>query len=161
MARGPRRSGLSGVPRLRRVLRQIEPEMVAPIRAEIADAAEAIRLDAVARAPVDEGDLVRSIGKTFGRDGLTAVIGPGARGVRIMQRRAGSAFATRTADLKISKAARRDLFQFFKGFWIEFGTVRTAARPFMNPAFEANRAYFMARVRRAVDRALERASRGV
>lgn len=164
MATRRQRSGLQGVTKLRRTLRRIEPAATEGIRLEIADAAEAIRLDAVSRAPVDEGDLVRSITAKFGRDRLTAVIGPGAKGVLIASRLWASPFATRTAGItttQFPKSARRDLFQFFKGYWIEFGTVKMAARPFMIPAFEVNRAHFVGRVRERVRVALERASRGI
>lgn len=155
-----RRSGIRGLNHLRRTLRRIDPAITEGVRGELADAAEAIRLDAIAGAPVDEGDLVRSIAVRFGSDRLTAVIGPGARGVQNITRKTGSPWATRTAGLRISRSARRDLMQFFKAWWIEFGTVKMPARPFMGPAFEANRRHFVARVRREISNALERASRG-
>ena len=170
MATASQRSGIRGINKLRRTLRRIEPELQEPIRQAIKNTAESIKLDAVAGAPIDEGDLVRSIDYKIGRDGFTAVIGPGARAAEIARRRAGSPFATRIAsgEIRLSAVNKKDLFQFFKAYWIEFGTKGSPehnvpplpARPFMGPAYLLNEEYGKAQVRAAVKQALERASRG-
>lgn len=165
------RSGIRGINKLRKTLRRIEPEMQEPIKRAIVNTAEAIKLDAIAGAPVDEGDLVRSIDYKIGRDGFTAVIGPGAKAAEIARSKGGSAFATRTRRgeiINMSAANKHDLFQFYKGYWHEFGTDGSPehgipplpARPFMNPAFFLNEEYGKQQVRAAVKLALERASRG-
>lgn len=164
-------SGIKGINKLRRTLRKIEPEMQAPIRQAILNTAEAIKQDAIANAPIDEGDLIRSIDYKIGRDGFTAVVGPGAKAAEIQRKKAGSPFATRTAagnEVRLSKTNKKLLFQFFKGYWIEFGTKGSPehnipplpARPFMNPAYLLNEEYGKAQVRAAVSAALKRASRG-
>lgn len=164
-------SGIRGINKLRRTLRRIEPELQDPIRTAILNTAEAIKQDAIAGAPIDEGDLVRSIDYKTGRDGFTAVVGPGARAAEIVRRRSGSPFATRTRQglvIRLSAANKNLLFQFFKGYWIEFGTKGSPkhnipplpARPFMNPAYLLNEEYGKAQVRAAVKAALDRASRG-
>lgn len=166
-----RRSGIRGVNRLRRTLRRIEPEMTEQARGAMKDGAEAIKLDAVARVPVDEGDLARSIDYTLGRDGLTAVIGPAAKQVASVGGRtsAGAAFATGSRRVRrLSTRNKEALFQFFKGYWIEYGTKGSPehnippmrARPYMGPAFDLNKDWMIARVRRGINAALERASRG-
>jgi len=165
------RSGIRGINKLRKTLRRIEPEMQEPIKQAIVNTAEAIKLDAIAGAPIDEGDLVRSIDYKIGRDGFTAVIGPGARAAEIARSKGGSAFATRTVSgeiIKMSAANKALLFQFYKGYWHEFGTKGSPennipplpARPFMNPAYQMNEEYGKQQVRAAVKLALERASRG-
>lgn len=164
-------SGIKGLNKLRRTLRRIEPEMQEPVRAAILNTAEAIKQDAIAGAPIDEGDLVRSIDYKLGRDGFTAVIGPGAKAAEIARSRGGSAFATQDRKgeiIRMSAANKKLLFQFFKGYWHEFGTKGSPehnipplpARPFMNPAYLLNEEYGKAQVRAAVKIALDRASRG-
>lgn len=164
-------STIRGINRLRQTLRRIEPEMQEPIRQAVLNTAEAIKQDAIAGAPIDEGDLVRSIDYKIGRDGFTAVIGPGAKAAEIARSRGGSAFATqdrRGEIIKMSAANKKLLFQFFKGYWHEFGTKGSPehgikplrATPFMNPAYFLNEEYGKQQIRAAVKAALERASRG-
>ncbi len=163
-------SGIRGVTKLRRTFRRLEKETVEPVRKALRDGAEAIKLDAVARAPIDDGDLVRAIDHKISSDGLTVVIGPGAKAAEIVRRQRGSAFATRTADRPVRLSARNKdlLWQFYKGYWHEFGTKGSpkhnippmAARPFMGPAYRVNEGYLKAEVSRAVKAALARAVRG-
>lgn len=164
-------SGIKGINKLRLTLRRIEPEMQQPIRQAILNTAEAIKQDAIAGAPVEEGDLVRSIDYKIGRDGFTAVIGPGAKAAEIARSKGGSAFSTqdrRGEIIKMSAANKKLLFQFFKGYWLEFGTKGLpernipplTPRPFMNSAYLLNEEYGKAQVRAAVKAALDRASRG-
>jgi len=168
-------SRIKGVNRLRRTLRRAPDEISDGVVEVVRNGAEAVRLDAVTRVPVDEGDLRRSIDVKYGRDGLTAVVGPGASAAELAARknkRAGgvrSAFgAARRADVRLSKAKSEELFQYFKGVWIEFGTKGVPsrnippqpARPFMRPAMDVNRRYFTEESRRAIRRALDQLSTG-
>lgn len=43
---------------------------------------------------------------------------------------------------------------------LEFGTIRMAARPFFQPAVESNRKWIMDRMKQAVQRGIQRGSRG-
>lgn len=165
-----RRSGLQGVTSLRRTLRRIEPEMTEEARTAMHNGAEAIKLDAIARVPRAEGDLARSIDYKLGRDGLTAIIGPAAKQVAMVGGRtsATAPFATSSSrQRKLSIKNKEALFQFFKGYWIEYGTKGNSARnipaqrarPFMAPAFDLNREWLLEKVRQGIAKALERASR--
>ncbi len=172
-----RRSGLSGVSRVRRVMRRLPDEMTAEVKEAIADSAEAVRLDIIANAPEDEGDLKRSVAAKFSPDKLAVYVGPGARGASIQSRRTGSPFASRldTGKKKISPSARRDLFQFFKAYWLERGTQggtithydgKKLEEPFTTPplpalrfierAWDANKVWAKNRIRTAVSRALDK-----
>lgn len=161
-----RRSRVTGVNRLRKTLRRVDPEIGAEVREAVRESAEAITLDAVRFAPRDEGDLVRAIDYQLGRDGFTAVIGPGAKAAEIARRRAGSPFALAGSAVRLSRSNRHLLYQFFKGYWAEFGTKGgngvppQPARPFMQPAWDLNRPYAVKRTQGAVRNALERAARG-
>ena len=163
-------SGLRGVNRLRRTLRRIEPEATEDVRKAMKDGAEAIKLDAVARVPRDEGDLARSIDYKLGRDGMTAIIGPAAKQVAMVGGRtsATAPFATGSRrQQRLSTGNKKALFEFFKGYWIEYGTKGSPAhnippmrpRPFMNPAFDMNKEWILEQVKKGINKALERAAR--
>ena len=169
MATLSQRRGLQNVNSLRRKLRNMHKVTENSIKPVIEEVAEAIRLDAIDRVPKDTGELARSIEKKVSSDGLTAVIGPGAKIAAIIKRQSGSAFATRKAGgIKLSKASKHLLFQFFKGYWIEFGTKGNAernippqpARPFMGPSFDINRQWGVNRVKDAVNNTLRRVADG-
>lgn len=160
-----RRSGVQGAGKLKRKLRRIEPEITRGVRGAVGDVAEAIKQDAIALAPRDQGDLVRAIDAKVGRDGLAAVVGPGAVAADLARRRTGSVFGA--TNLRLSAKNQHLLLQFFKGYWIEFGTKKgddgshaQPARPFMQPAFDLNRDWGKEQIRHAVSNALKRVSRG-
>lgn len=156
-----RRSGIQGVSKLRRTLRRVEPELLRPLKDAVRDGGEAIKQDQISGAPNDEGDLVREIDYKLGRDGMTAVVGPGARHISISR----NPFDTRK---RMSNPGRHALMQFFKAYWYEFGTKGSPERnippqpprPFLTPAFDLNRAWILRRSRAAIRRAIEQASRG-
>ena len=160
------RSGIRGLAKLRRTLRRIEPEATVGLKKALRDGAEAIKRDAQALAPRDEGDLIAAIDATISRDGFTAVIGPGAKAVNA-ERAAGRA-ASRGKVVILSSANQELLFQFFKGLWFEFGTKGDpkrnvpplAAQPFMGPAYDLNAAWIKNNARRELAKALQRAAAG-
>jgi len=165
------KSGISGTTRLRRTLRRIDPEVTRQVRDVVDEGLQAVVADAIQLVPRDSGDLARSIDYKTARDGLTGVAGPGAQAAEIKRRRSGSAFGVtdrKNRPVRLSKRNKNLFWQFLKGYWIEFGTKGAPeknipaqpARPFMRPAWDMNRTWIMGRARKAVARALERASRG-
>jgi hypothetical protein len=153
-------SRITGNKKLRRTLRRIDPSATRELHQAIEDTAEAIKQDQIAGAPVDEGDMVREISVKKGRDGLTAVIGPGAKSISISK----NPFIEARKGIRGATKKHR-VFQFMKAYWIEFGTKggngspALPPRPFVQPAFDLNRAYGLRRIRQAIKLALERASR--
>lgn len=173
-----RRSRVTGVNTLRRKLRRMEPDVQRGIQNAVADVANRIQRDAMSMAPVDEGDLRESIDIKYGRDKLTALIGPGIKAAELVRKATGSVFGQTIKSGKKqgqkftlsnrSGTGRHAYWQMLKGYWIEFGTKGNAkknippqpARPFMSRAYLRNRTWAIRRVRDAVNRALERAARG-
>ena len=147
-----KRSGFYGVTKLRKTLRRIDTETVTEIKHEFKEGANRIENDAAAGAFAqgiyDTGDTIASIETQIARDGLTAIIGPGAKGLKISK----SPFNT---TLYVTDKSKEAAWNFFKGYWAEFGTkggkrsrglFRSSvitppkpARPFMGPAFDMNR----------------------
>lgn len=159
-----RRSRVQGVNKLRRTLRRIDPEATEAVRVAIAEGVQAIELDAVQLVPKDTGDLARSIQHKVSRDGLTAIVGPGANAAEIVRRKAGSAFNVR--GVKLSNKNKELMFQFFKGYWIERGTKGNPKknippqppRPFMKPAYDMNKQWILGRVKKGIANALAKAA---
>lgn len=148
-------SKLSGDRRLRRTLRRIEPTTGKRVSAAVQRTGQAIEADMIRMAPVDEGDLVRSIFAKPGRDGLTVVVGPGAKSVSISKN------PFREASLGINSKTRRErYFNFFKGYWIEFGTSKMPPQPFSQPAFDLNQSFGLKQIRAAIKVSLKDASSG-
>lgn len=151
--------------KLRRTLGRMEPEILNNIKEPFKEGAEAIKRDAIVNASLadygkeigikDKGDMIDSISVKFGRDGLTAVIGPGAKAIAISK----SPFNTTLYTTNRSKYAA---WQFFKGYWAEFGTKGDPKRnipairaaPFMQPAYDENKGWILKRVKDGVHKAL-------
>lgn len=127
-----RRSGWRKVNKTRRLLRRLPKEMQAEVRGEMQAGADAILGDAKANVPTRTGRLRANLSAKASRDGLSAKIG-----------------------IRGKRAGRRA----FYGMFVEFGTVKMPARPFLQPAFEANRKRVSAGVRKALQSVLARAGR--
>lgn len=169
--------------KLQRIAKATENE-VAPA---IDRSATAIQMDAILRVRKDTSELASFIEKKIGNGGLTAIVGPGAKSVAVIKtQRGGSPFATRKAGAKsLGAITKVKLFQFFKGYWLEFGTkgyvVETKnakvlsdgknfygtkvniparpKRPFMQPAYDVNERWAINEVTKAVNEMIRKAGR--
>jgi hypothetical protein len=159
------RRGLQGVSSLRRKLRRMDPAITQELKTVVAEGLEAIEFNALAGAPRDQGDLAMSIEKKISSDGMTGIVGPGVKAAEIVRRKTGSAFGHTSKKVNLNRANKHALFQFFKGYWIEFGTKggngvpAQPARPFMQPAYLSNREWIRGRAARAINNILERVAR--
>lgn len=128
-------------PRFRRLMQRLPSDLANPISRVIAESARAVWADAVQRVPVDTGALRDSIG--IRTTPASAEVGFDAKKFRREWKRAG-----------------------WRAWFIEKGTKGSparnippmSARPFLRPAFEANRQWIMDRHRAVVARVLARAS---
>lgn len=76
--------------------------------------------------------------------------------------------AFKASQVRLSKRNKALMFEYFKGYWIEFGTKGAPkknippqpARPFMQPAYDLNESWILGRVKAGINKALDRASRG-
>lgn len=154
--------GFQNVSRLRRKLRKMPEDINGGVKKEIKSAAVEIERDMLGMVPVDEGDLADVISHKVGRDGFSAVIGPGAHTAQFK-------FGMRQAPQKLKKDGSFTLaternnnirFQFYKAHWMEFGTKHHAQRKFIEPAWDVNKDKLAAAVRAAVNNAVEMAADG-
>lgn len=153
------KSGFTGANKLRKTLRRLDPEIVSGVKLAVKLGSEDISNDAAAiaysKGIYDTGDLIDSIEVQLGREGLTALIGPGAKRLKISK----SPFNT---TLYVTDRDKYGAWQFFKGYWAEFGTKGDPAnnvppqtpRPFMQPAYDANKGTMSTQIQKAVNRAL-------
>jgi hypothetical protein len=133
------------------------------IKDVILDGARSIKQTQITSAPRRDGDLQASIDFKIGRDGFTAVIGPGANAVEIARRRAGSAFAVGPRGIRMSRRNKKLLFQYFKAYWAELGTKGNAKknipeqrpRPFIRPSFDVHRGWMRDRANREMRKVMK------
>jgi HK97 gp10 family phage protein len=127
-----------------------------PLRLALLTAAKVMRDDAQARAPVDTGRLKRNIIVFRDRDprssGVTEQYGVtfrrGKKGLRGRKRYHTTARGEKDA---------------FYGRWVEFGTSKMPAQPFLRPAFEAKKMesaeVFRTKLADAIDKAVKKMQR--
>jgi hypothetical protein len=160
-----RARGLQGVPALRKKLRRIDPAISGELKKVVKEGAEAIMFDAVSGAPRQFGDLQYSIDYKISSDGFTAVIGPGVKAAEIVRRKTGSAFGHTSKKVNLNASNKHDLYQYFKGYWIEFGTkggngvAALQANPFMQPAYKTNERWIVDNTRNAINSILDRVAK--
>ena len=170
------RKGFSGVTKLRKTLRRLDSDVTSEIREVIRRGANSILHDAKANAESanygkepgirDTGDMIDSMDVKFGRDGFTALIGPGAESIKGLK----AVKEVRLKSGKLSKVtirnkrARRNVF---KGLWAEFGTKgdptqnipKIVPAPFMQPAYDVNEGWIKKDLGKAIEKALANAVR--
>lgn len=160
-AKQNRDRGYSGLTKLRKTLRRIDPETTAGVKESIQRGAEAIETDILINGQAHRitGDMLGSVAIKYGRDKLTAVIGPGASSISVNK----SPFST---TLYVTNTSKFNAWQFFKAYWIEFGTKGAPSRnippqpakPFVQPAWDSNKTWLISDVKAAVKKAIQRAS---
>jgi len=170
-----RRSRVEGVTQLRRQLRRVDPAVTLEIRGTLLQALSAIAATERALMPADTGAMRDSIQLQISRDGLTGIVGPAARAAEIVRRKTGSEFGRIIAKGKrkgqkftLRKANKKLLMQFYKAYWLNYGTKGTPRRNilpqsalhFVEAAWQANQNRLHSNMTGAVNRALVRISHG-
>ena len=170
-----RRSRMSGVTSLRKKFRRFPDSATKEVQDELRVGLNRIERDAIGLAPVDQGDMAASITTVISRDGLSGVVGPGVKGAEIVRRKTGSVFSStvkkgkqRGEKIRLSAVNEEARFNFFVGYWNEFGTKGApdrnippqTARPFMSPAYDINRRALADSIRRAINKVIDKVAKG-
>lgn len=165
-----RKSGFSGITKLRKTLRRVDPELSEGLKKIVRDGASDIARDMADLAPRDDGDLRASISYKVGSDGFTAIIGPGADRASVRSKGFKASKAKYTKAGNMTKATLKDKharYQLYKALWLEFGTkagkkgsAAQPARPFIAPAMDINRMRISARATSEINRIIKRAADG-
>lgn len=156
---------VQGLDGLLDALKALPPEIASknggPARAALAKAAKIIRDDARLRVPVDTGAVKANI--VMKRDSRPDRFGVNERytvGVR------GGSLSTYSNTKRnrrkgvVGKKYEKQSTTFYWRF-LEFGTVRAPARPFLRPAFESNHAKAMTAIVETMAKGIERAAKKV
>ena len=128
---------VKGGDRLRSTLRRFPDALTKELKGVIAAGAELVRDEARDRVPVDTGELKAALLAKPSKDGLSAKDGysPKRSGFKRAWKQAGWRF-----------------------HFIEFGTKKTPARPFLRPAFRTHRNSIVKNIERAVMKTLQAAT---
>jgi HK97 gp10 family phage protein len=141
---------LTGFDELAKKLKELGPKVAKNgLRRATSAGAAIVRNDARARAPVDTGEMKRDIMMKRERD---ARGGDTTGAVYTVYVRSGK--KSRMAGKK--RDVDRDSF-----YWkfLEFGTNKMAARPFLRPAFEANKEGAIEAIGKSLDETIQAAAR--
>lgn len=141
MSTARQRAGLRGVSKLRRTLRRIEPESREGIAKAVKKGAEAIEADMMIGIPKDTGDTAALISHKIARDGLTARVG------FIGKRASEQGYVARFIEYGTKGYPKRNI-------------PPQSARPFMGPAFDANKDWIVRETQREIARVIADISRG-
>ena len=163
-ARSRRTAGLHGVTKLRKFLRKAgkhNGELTKGLIKTLDLQAEETVFVMQRNAPVDDGDLIRSIDMVASNDRLTQVIGPGVKGTTTAKKRTGSRFGTQRIGVsgkKVNFSAQTnfDRFQYMKAYWLEKGTKKMRAHRFIEPTWNSMKGRAASALRKSVKDTLRR-----
>jgi HK97 gp10 family phage protein len=128
-------------PKFRRLMQRLPDTIANDLTQVIARSAEVVYADAVSRVPVDTGELRGAIGKRVTK--TSAEVGFDSKKFRRQWKKAG--WRAKFVELGTKGSLKRNI-------------PPMPARPFIRPAFEANKQWIMERHRAAVATALDKAT---
>lgn len=132
---------VEGLSELRTALLELPKELQkGPLRSAVSAAAKVVQQKAAENAPVDTGTLKKAIYRTRSKEGSSAVQETAIVGVRYGR-----------------KYQRRGIDGFYWRF-LEFGTSKLRARPFVRPAFESTITQQIEAMRKRLSDAIARAA---
>lgn len=153
---------VEGLAELAKALKALPPEIAGknggPLRRAIGRAAVVIRDDARRRAPVDTGNL---------RDNIIAVrkrkSPQGTEGYFVEVRRKRRKYANTRANRRKGRVGKtyENLGEAYYGMFVELGTAKMPAQPFLRPAFESKKAEAVETFRVELAKGIEQAARKV
>lgn len=128
-----RARGYARMSSLRKKIKRLEPEARQGIKDAMTEVADEILDEAKSRVPVDTGTLKKKLTRQVSRDGMSAKVG-----VR-------------------TKAAKRKAYY---GKFIELGTSKMPAQPFLTPAYEVVRPKAKVKLKKEIDATLRKVALG-
>jgi HK97 gp10 family phage protein len=148
---------ISGLRELGERMRNLSDDINKKVaRQAVAAGAKIVRDDARRRAPKDTGNLQAAIVmKNLGKTKMTARYVVATRSGKTADVKAGKA-AARSGEKDQRKLVGKDAFY---GAFVEFGTVKMPARPFMRPAIDDNTQAATDAIAKRLRQRIERAER--
>lgn len=146
-------SRVTGADRIARAMRRMTPEMVENITDAVDKGAREVEARAKEIAPKDTGEMANAIEVRENLDGFQAT---GAIGNFARQVKAGDAGIKRFIGVYPQKAGDPGWY----AAWVEYGTTKNAAKPFLLPSFVSQRKGIEGRIKRAVRKAVRTVAKG-
>ena len=146
-------STVKGLSRTQAAMRRLTPAMVENITEAVDKGALAVEARAKQIAPRDTGDMANAIEVRENLDGFTAT---GAIGNFAKLVKAGGDGIKRFIGVFPQKAGDPGWY----AAWVEIGTQKAAARPFLLPSYLSQRRQIQNRINRAVRKAVRDTARG-
>jgi HK97 gp10 family phage protein len=126
---------IKGLKELQAALNQLPREVQKrPLRAAVSAAAKVIQDEAKRRAPIDTGNLRKAVYRTRSRSGS----GPGQETFLVAVKKGKAEYANTARNRRLNRVGKKYQTQGEAYYWrfLEFGTAKMAAKPFLRPAFE-------------------------
>ena len=126
---------IKGLKELQAALNQLPREVQKrPLRAAVSAAAKVIQDEAKRRAPIDTGNLRKAIYRTRSRSGS----GTGQETFLVAVKKGKAEYANTARNRRLNRVGKKYQTQGEAYYWrfLEFGTAKMAAKPFLRPAFE-------------------------
>lgn len=150
---------MRGGDKLKKALRALPKEMQAGVKARVKAEATALAEQVKARAPVDTGALKGAIKVRTSQGGLRARVGV----FEMKDTRIAGAAAGLIAKHGLGKSRALRVASALGGGpiyarWVEFGTTKMAARPYLFPTFKEKRRAILAGIATAARDAIKKAN---
>jgi HK97 gp10 family phage protein len=126
---------IKGLKELQAALNQLPREVQKrPLRAAVSAAAKVIQDEAKRRAPIDTGNLRKAVYRTRSRSGS----GTGQETFLVAVKKGKAEYANTARNRRLNRVGKKYQTQGEAYYWrfLEFGTAKMAAKPFLRPAFE-------------------------
>jgi HK97 gp10 family phage protein len=126
---------IKGLKELQAALNQLPREVQKrPLRAAVSAAAKVIQDEAKRRAPIDTGNLRKAVYRTRSRSGS----GAGQETFLVAVKKGKAEYANTARNRRLNRVGKKYQTQGEAYYWrfLEFGTAKMAAKPFLRPAFE-------------------------
>lgn len=146
-------SSVTGLSRTQAAMRRLTPAMVENITAAVEQGARDVEARAKAVAPRDTGDMVSAIEVRENLEGFKAT---GAIGNFAKQLSRAGQGIQRFIGVFPQRAGDKGWY----AAWVEYGTTKNAAKPFLLPSFISQRKQIEGRIKRAVNKAIRQVARG-
>lgn len=165
-------STVKGLTRTQAALRRLTPAMVESITEAVDKGAKAVESRAKAIAPRDSGDMAGAIEVRENLDGFRATGAIGNFAATMRDAGASKRDKGIAARALRENQAEQGISRFVGVFptkagdpgwyaaWVEYGTTKNAAKPFLLPSFISQRKSIESRIKRAVNKAIRTIARG-
>jgi len=146
---------ITGLEEIKKALNQLPIEIQQKaLRSAVSASAKVVVDEAIAKAPAgDTGNLKKSIYRYRSRSGS----GTGRETYLVGVRKGKRAYADTAKNRRLNRVGKKYTVQGEAYYWrfLEFGTVKMQAKPFMRPAFEGSRSKILETMKQRLDKAIQ------